>query len=111
VAIPSAWNPASGAFVRRICETSVVRSLGCATLHLMLVATGGVDGTFMNNCKLWDIAAGWLIAGESGALATQPDGAALFPIDDKSYRGAEMPTLAASPSMHAALSELWRAAQ
>lgn len=57
IAIPSAWRNDSGPFVRRLLETSVVRSLGSGTLHLVYVLLGGFDATYMNNCKLWDIAA------------------------------------------------------
>lgn len=94
IAIPSAWRNDSGPFVRRLLETSVVRSLGSGTLHLVYVALGGFDATYMNNCKLWDIAAGALIVTEVGGRVTDPRGKPLFPMDLDAYRGEEMPTLA-----------------
>lgn len=111
VAIPSAWKAESAAMVRRICETCIVRCLGCATLHLLFVATGGHDATFLNNCKLWDIAAGWLIAREAGALVTRPDGSPLFPLDVESYAGLDLPTLAGRPAVHQQLVQLWATGQ
>ncbi|MFN0136104.1 MAG: inositol monophosphatase family protein [Phycisphaerae bacterium] len=94
IAIPSAWRSDSGAFVRKLLETSVVRSLGSGTLHLVYVAMGGIDATYMNNCKLWDIAAGALMVTEVGGRVTDPRGKPLFPIDLARYHGDEMPTLA-----------------
>jgi myo-inositol-1(or 4)-monophosphatase len=108
VAIPSGWRAESGDFVKRLLETSVVRSFGCATAHLAYVATGGLDATFMTNCKLWDIAAGWLIACEAGMRVTRPDGGPLFPIDARAYAGEEMPLLAGTPDLHTKLVELRR---
>ena len=68
--------------------------------------TGGLDATFMNNCKLWDIAAGWLIAREAGAVVTRPDGSPIFPIDVGRYAGEELPTLAGVPNTHQRLKTL-----
>ena len=61
---------------------------------LVYVALGGFDATYMNNCKLWDIAAGALIVTEVGGRVTDPRGKPLFPMDLDAYRGEEMPTLA-----------------
>lgn len=108
VAIPSAWRRESGEFVRRVLETSVVRSLGSATHHLLHVAIGGADATMMNNCKIWDIAAGWLIVVECGGVCTYPDGRAQFPIASAHRHGAEMPTIAGTPADHQRLTDLWR---
>lgn len=94
IAIPSAWRSDSGAFVRKLLESSVVRSLGSGTLHLVYVAMGGFDATYMNNCKLWDIAAGALMVTEVGGRVTDPRGNPLFPLDLARYQGHEMPTLA-----------------
>jgi myo-inositol-1(or 4)-monophosphatase len=107
IAIPSGWRAASGDFVKRLLETSVVRSFGCATAHLIYLAIGGIDATFMTNCKLWDIAAGWLIATEAGMKVTRPDGGPLFPIDLNRYAGDEMPVLAAAPELHPGLLVLY----
>lgn len=103
VAIPSAWKPETAARVRWLVEHSVVRSLGSATIHLVQVATAGVDATLMNNCKLWDIAAGCVIATEVGATATSPEGKPLFPVNLPENADAEMPVLIGAPRVHALL--------
>lgn len=108
VAIPSAWKPESAARVRWLVENSVVRSLGSATLHLVQVATGGVDATLMNNCKLWDIAAGCVIVSEVGAAATSPEGEPLFPVDVLRQADAEMPVLVGAARVHAGLLRAFR---
>lgn len=108
VAIPSGWRAESGDFVKCLLETSVVRSFGCATAHLAYLAIGGLDASFMTNCKLWDIAAGWLIATEAGMHVTRPDGGPLFPIDARGYAGEEMPLLAGTPELHSKLVALRR---
>ncbi|MBI5865409.1 MAG: inositol monophosphatase [Planctomycetes bacterium] len=99
VAIPSAWRQESDALVRQIVRNCVIRSLGSATLHLVQVASGGIDATLMNNCKLWDIAAGALIVSECGGFVGRPDGAPLFPADADALSGGETPTLAGAPGI------------
>lgn len=103
VAIPSAWRAHSSRQVEWLLKNTIVRSLGCATLHLVHVATGGIDATLMNNCKLWDIAAGWRIATEAGATVTRPDGGPLFPTSVHHQAAIDMPLLAGAPAAHAEL--------
>ena len=43
-----------------------MRSTGCSALDLSYVGSGRLDGSFHNNIKLWDIAAGILIIEEAG---------------------------------------------
>ncbi|CUH78556.1 inositol monophosphatase family protein [Tropicibacter naphthalenivorans] len=45
-----------------------VRGLGSAALDLCYVAAGRFDGMWQRELKLWDVAAGYLIAKEAGAL-------------------------------------------
>lgn len=103
VGIPSAWRPDRGPFVQALLTRCVVRSLGSATHHLVYIATGGIDATIMNNCKLWDIAAGALIVEEAGGVVTDPDGRPHFPIDLAAFDACELPTLAGTKSAHAEL--------
>lgn len=108
VAIPSAYRSAGGPFVRRIIENSVVRSLGCATLHLVHVAIGGIDAAYMNNCKIWDIAAGALILSEVGGEIRFPNGEPIFPATPATLGGGETPNLSGAPAMVKQLIQ-WRA--
>ena len=50
------------------------RRLGSAALNLCLVACGRVDAYWATNLHSWDVAAGWLIAQESGAFLAKLDG-------------------------------------
>lgn len=44
-----------------------IRRSGSAALDLCLVASGSVDAYYERGLNPWDLAAGWLIAGEAGA--------------------------------------------
>lgn len=50
------------------------RRLGSAALNLSYVACGRLDAYWSTNLKLWDVAAGWLIAQEAGAFLADFDG-------------------------------------
>ncbi|MCI4348995.1 MAG: inositol monophosphatase [Thermoplasmata archaeon] len=66
-----------------------IRSLGCASLEMAMVAQGAADGylfendTANRNLRVTDIAAGYRILLEAGGGATDPDGAPLekLPLD------------------------------
>ncbi len=98
VGIPSARHENAAAWVGQLVEQHVVRNLGSAALHLAMVASGQMDATLMNNCKLWDIAAGALIVTESGGRVSDLAGAPRLPIDLGSYDGDMLPTFAGAPA-------------
>jgi myo-inositol-1(or 4)-monophosphatase len=54
-----------------------MRRLGSAALNLCYIACGRVDAYWATNLNCWDIAAGWLIAAEAGAVLEDFDGAPL----------------------------------
>ena len=97
VAIPSLRRAIDERLTRFALQTAVIRSLGTATLHLAYVATGQFDATILNNCKLWDIAAGALLIEQVGGSVADLAGRAIFPLDLPGYRGEELPTVAAQP--------------
>ncbi|MCL4141009.1 UNVERIFIED_CONTAM: hypothetical protein GTU68_065593 [Idotea baltica] len=77
-------------------EVRDIRRIGSAALDLCAVACGRVDAYFEAGLNLWDLAAGWLIATEAGAIC-----------DD--LRGNAPGThfmLAAGPALHPALAQL-----
>jgi|TARA_B110000967_G_scaffold108675_1_gene111384 myo-inositol-1(or 4)-monophosphatase len=47
-----------------------IRRSGCSALDLAYVAAGRLDGFWANGLSIWDVAAGLLIAQESGALTS-----------------------------------------
>lgn len=61
-------------FVEVLTECQAVRRLGSAALNLCYVAAGRLDGYWATSVKIWDVAAGVLIAQQAGGLVTAIDG-------------------------------------
>lgn len=73
------------------------RILGSACYSLCAVARGMAVVGFEATPKIWDIAAGWLIAQESSAVIETLDGSQPFPLRDKfDYRSISFPILTAA---------------
>jgi len=70
-----------------------LRRAGSAALDLCAVASGHLDAYFESGLNPWDLAAGWLVATEAGALVTGL----------RSAGPAEEMTVAAGPGVHAQL--------
>jgi myo-inositol-1(or 4)-monophosphatase len=70
-----------------------VRRLGSAAIDLCYIAAGRVDGYWELRINSWDIAAGALIAQETGAVVTNVSG-------DLNYLTPPYSILAASPLLH-----------
>ena len=71
-----------------------IRCMGSAALNLCWVGAGLLDGYFERNIKVYDYAAGALVASEAGAVVNLPDGEGL--------------TWAATPAISASLEPLLR---
>ena len=54
-------------------DNLITRKSGSAALDMAYVASGRFDGYFQKNLKLWDIAAGIVIAKEAGAYTNDID--------------------------------------
>jgi myo-inositol-1(or 4)-monophosphatase len=64
---------AQGEIVRRLLPRSRdIRGFGSAALHLCWTACGRVDAYFERDIKIWDWAAGAVIAAEAGACVDLP---------------------------------------
>jgi myo-inositol-1(or 4)-monophosphatase len=74
-------------------EIRDIRRAGSAALDLCAVACGTVDAYYESGLNAWDLAAGWVIATEAGALVT-----GLLDVDPG--QGA---VVAAGPGIHASL--------
>ncbi len=85
------------------------RNFGSTALQLAYVAAGGLVGNVTCTPKLWDIAAGVVIAQAAGALCTDWRGDSLFPLDLERYEGEPLPVLAANEKVLPRLIELLRA--
>jgi len=74
-------------------------------MHLALVASGALHGTFCKQCKLWDVAAGVLLVKEAGGVSTDPSGKPLVPFDLGVDVDAapDIPSLATCATLHAHL--------
>jgi myo-inositol-1(or 4)-monophosphatase len=92
-----------GNFVKMARRTQGVRRLGSAALDACYVAAGRFDGFWELSLKPWDVAAGGLIAAESGARVTNIDG-------QPDFLSAPQSILAAAPGVHAQLLEALKAA-
>ena len=68
-------------FVEVLVRSQSIRRLGSAALNLCYVAQGRLDAYWANVLKVWDIAAGSLIATEAGAALTKHDGNPFDPWD------------------------------
>ena len=79
------------------------RVLGTAALEIVYVASGGLIGAVFTQLKLWDLAAGAVIAGTAGAVVSNWQGEKLFPIDLDNYEGQRFQLLAANKKVHAEL--------
>jgi myo-inositol-1(or 4)-monophosphatase len=77
ISLPSNSQPDSPE-VRRmlnvIGRVASFRRLGSAALNLSFVACGRLDAYWSTNLKIWDVAAGWLIAQEAGAFVADFEG-------------------------------------
>ena len=73
-----------------------IRRLGSAALDLCSVACGRVDGYWEIKLEIWDLAAGWLIAQEAGAVVTKTNGSPELASQPYSV-------VAANPALHPAM--------
>jgi fructose-1,6-bisphosphatase/inositol monophosphatase family enzyme len=75
-------------------------------LQLAYVANGGLVGTIVTDPKLWDIAAGALIAEVAGAVVTDWQGNKVYPVDLDHYDGQKFPIIVANKKVHPKILEL-----
>lgn len=82
------------------------RHLGSTALHLAYVANGSFVAAIHNCPKLWDIAAGSLIALCAGAVVTDWQGGEIFPVDLDSYTSERFPLIIANKRVYSELLQL-----
>jgi len=87
----------------KLMERTRFRNLGTAALQLAYVAKGGLIATIFISPKIWDIAAGALIAESAGAVVTSWQGKKIFPLDLDSYEAEKLPIIASNKKVHAEL--------
>jgi myo-inositol-1(or 4)-monophosphatase len=84
----------------KLIQDTRFRNFGTTTLHMAYVAKAGLVGMMASNAKLWDIAAGSLIVERAGAIASNWQGNAIFPIDMDTYNGGLFDILASNKTVH-----------
>ena len=89
-----------------IMQRTRFRNLGTTALQLAYVAKGGLIATIASDPKIWDIAAGTVIAEAAGAIVTDWQGKKIFPLDLDSYEGQMFKVIAANKKVHAQIMEL-----
>jgi myo-inositol-1(or 4)-monophosphatase len=100
VGIPSVRDDVVMPVVVRWVREAVVRNVGSSSLHMAMVASGQLDAALLVKCKLWDIAAGWLLVRSAGGHVTRLDGGPRFPLDPSAYAGDELPCLASRAELY-----------
>ena len=93
-------------WVCEIMQRTRFRNLGTAALQLAYVAKGGLIATIVSRAKLWDIAAGAMIAEAAGAIVSDRQGGKIFPVELDSYEGAELQVITANKKVDADLLKL-----
>jgi myo-inositol-1(or 4)-monophosphatase len=111
IAVPSARRAPLPEILHRWMNEMVLRNTGSTALHLALVGCGAIDAAYSDDCRLWDVAAGALIATEGGAAFTSPDGKRQFPMDLSAYKDQDVAFIAAPPKLAARMVAEYRASQ
>lgn len=89
-----------------IMKRTKFRNLGTTALQLAYVANGGLIATIVTDPKLWDIAAGTLIAEAAGAVVTDWQGNKVYPVDLENYEKQHFPLVVANKKVHPQILEL-----
>jgi myo-inositol-1(or 4)-monophosphatase len=100
VALNSSFEEPLPEWVQQIILRTRFRNLGSLALELAYLSCGGLVAVVAGAIKLWDIAAGLLIAEVAGAVATDSKNNKLFPIDVASYNGSRFEIVAANKKVH-----------
>jgi len=87
-------------WVIKMMERARSRTLGSSCLQLAYLAKGSLIGVVFVRPKVWDVAAGVVIAESAGAIVSDWKGNKLFPLDLDKYEGQEMATLAANKKVY-----------
>jgi myo-inositol-1(or 4)-monophosphatase len=111
IAVPSARRTGLPEVAHRWMDRMVLRNMGSTALHLALVGCGALDAAYSDDCRLWDVAAGAIIATEGGAVFTSPHGKPQFPMDLSAYTDQDIAFIVAGPKLAAEMVAEYRASQ
>ncbi len=106
VGLDSHFEDGVPAWTCELIQQTRFRNLGTTALQLAYVAKGSLIATIANTPKLWDFAAGLVIAEAAGAVTTDWQGQRILPIDLDRYSGEAFPILTASEKVHPEIVEM-----
>ena len=106
IAMDSHFEEGMPEWVSHIITRTRFRNLGTTALHFAYVANGSFIAALTSWAKLWDIAAGALIAQASGAIVSDWQGGKIFPMDMDGYGGGKIEIMAANRKIHVELLDL-----
>ncbi|MFC1635985.1 inositol monophosphatase family protein [Planctomycetota bacterium] len=106
VGLDSHYESGIPAWTCELMKRTKFRNLGTAALQMAYVAKGSMIAAFANTPKLWDFAAGLVIAEAAGAVVTDWQGQRILPIDLENYEGQEFQIVTAAERVHSQMLEL-----
>ncbi len=106
VALDSYFDKHVAAWANKIMQITKFRNLGSTAMHLAYVAKGSLAAAIFSHSKLWDIAAGALIAQTAGAIISDWKGNPVFPVDLDNYNGERFRVAAANKKSHSEIIRL-----
>ncbi len=106
IGVESLYTNGAPNWVTFLLKTLRCRSLGSTALHLAYVAKGSFIAAIMDKPKIWDIAAGAVLAQSAGAIVSDWSGKPLWPVDMQNYTGQPIKTLAANKKTHKKLVDI-----
>ncbi len=106
VALDSYFDKQVASWANKIMQITKFRNLGSTAMHLAYVAKGSLAAAIFSHSKLWDIAAGALIAQTAGAIISDWKGNPVFPVDLDNYNGERFRVAAANKKSHSEIIRL-----
>ncbi len=100
VALDSYFDKKVAAWANKIMQITKFRNFGSTAMHLAYTAKGSLAAGIFSHAKLWDIAAGALIAESAGAIVSGWNGEQIFPVNLDSYSGQPFKVVAANKKAH-----------
>jgi myo-inositol-1(or 4)-monophosphatase len=100
VALDSYFDKKVAAWANKIMQITKFRNFGSTAMHLAYTAKGSLAAGIFSHAKLWDIAAGALIAESAGAIVSGWNGEQIFPVNLGRYSGQPFKVVAANKKAH-----------
>jgi myo-inositol-1(or 4)-monophosphatase len=106
VGLNSHFNDRVPNWACEIIRRTKFRNFGTTALQIAYVAKGSMVATIASDPKLWDIAAGEVIAESAGAITSDWQGGSIFPVNLDTYEGGEFCIVTANKKVHPQILEI-----